>query len=70
MDCSIADLADLIADVTGFKGSINYDNSKPDGAPRKLMDSTRLKNLGWKPKYTLKEGLNHTYELFKENFQK
>jgi len=70
VDCSIAELVALIAEVTGFEGSINYDTSKPDGAPRKLMDSSRLKSLGWQPQYELKEGLTNTYQWFVENYEK
>lgn len=69
MDCSIAELAGIIQEITGFEGSINYDTSKPDGAQRKLMDATKLMGLGWKPTYTLNEGLTSTYQWFVENFQ-
>ncbi|MDH4020962.1 MAG: GDP-L-fucose synthase [Xanthomonadales bacterium] len=70
VDCSIAELVALIAEVTGFEGSITYDTSKPDGAPRKLMDSSRLKSLGWQPQYELKEGLTNAYQWFVENYEK
>ena len=70
VDCSIAELVALIAEVTDFEGSINYDTSKPDGAPRKLMDSSRLKSLGWQPQYELKEGLTNTYQWFVDNYEK
>jgi GDP-L-fucose synthase len=56
--------------VTGFEGRIEYDTSKPDGAPRKLMDSTKLKNLGWQAEYELKEGLSNAYEWFVENYDR
>jgi GDP-L-fucose synthase len=68
MDCSIAELAQTIAEVTGFTGRIHYDISKPDGAPRKLMDSSRLRKLGWRPKYTLKDGLKQAYDWFVDNY--
>lgn len=65
-DLSISDLAKLIAEVVEFKGIIEYDSSKPDGTPRKLMDVTRLDSLGWKYKTELKEGIIKTYNFFKE----
>lgn len=65
-DLSISDLAKLIAEVVEFKGIIEYDSSKPDGTPRKLMDVTRLNSLGWKYKTELKEGIIKTYNFFKE----
>jgi GDP-L-fucose synthase len=70
VDCSIADLVGVIAEVTGFEGLIEYDTNKPDGAPRKLMDSTKLKNLGWQAEYELKEGLSNAYEWFVENYDR
>lgn len=60
-EVSIKDLAMLVKEVTGFTGDIRFDTSKPDGTPRKLMDSTRLHALGWKHRYSLKEGLLETY---------
>ncbi len=69
VDCSIAELVGVIQDVTGYRGNISYDTSKPDGAPRKLMDSTKLKSLGWQPQYTLKEGLADAYQWFVEHYE-
>ncbi len=66
-DISIADLASLIAQITGFKGKIVYDASKPDGTPRKLMDVTRINSLGWKYKTELSEGVTKTYQWFVKN---
>jgi len=63
-DLTIRELAETIADVVGYDGSIDYDVSKPDGAPRKLMDSTRLQSLGWQPAIGLKEGLKRAYQDF------
>jgi GDP-L-fucose synthase len=63
-DVSIADLARLIGQVVGFRGRIEYDPTKPDGAPRKLMDVSRLNALGWKPRVGLEEGLEITYKDF------
>jgi GDP-L-fucose synthase len=66
-DCSIAELASTIALITGFTGNIEYDNSKPDGAPRKLMDNSKLRALGWQPEYTLKTGLEDAYTWYLKN---
>jgi GDP-L-fucose synthase len=63
-EVSILDLAHLIADAVGFKGRIGFDKTKPDGTPRKLMDSTRLHNMGFKHKTSLKEGIAITYKDF------
>jgi GDP-L-fucose synthase len=65
-EVTIKDLANLVKDTVGFKGNIHFDTGKPDGTPRKLMDTSRLHKLGWKHKTSLKEGLKKTYELFKE----
>ena len=63
-DVSIAELAVLIGKTVGYKGKITYDSSKPDGTPRKLMDSSRLNALGWQAQITLKEGLVSAYQDF------
>jgi GDP-L-fucose synthase len=63
-DVTIADLAETIARVVGFTGGIEFDASKPDGAPRKLMDSTRLFGLGWRPTVELEDGLRIAYAQF------
>jgi len=63
-DISIGDLAHLIADVVGFNGKIIFDASKPDGTPRKLMDNSILRNMGWKPSTHLKEGIQLAYQDF------
>ncbi|MDQ6999422.1 MAG: GDP-L-fucose synthase [Mariprofundus sp.] len=63
-EVSIAELAGLIAEVTGFAGEIRFDTSKPDGAPRKLMDSSRLARMGWTPGIHLRDGLAHAYRWF------
>jgi GDP-L-fucose synthase len=60
-DLTIRELAEIVADVTGFTGSIDWDTSKPDGTPRKLLDVTRLNSLGWKPGIPLREGIAATY---------
>ncbi len=66
-DLSIADLAKLIAEITGFNGKIIYDSSKPDGTPRKLMDVSRINSLGWKYKTELQDGITTTYKWFLKN---
>jgi len=67
MDCTICELAETMGKVVGFGGSLVFDISKPDGAPRKLMDISRLKELGWQASITLGEGLKQTYAWFLEN---
>lgn len=66
-DCSIRELAETMAEVSGFTGEIRFDTSKPDGTPRKLLDISRIKALGWEPRISLKEGLRSTYEWFLKN---
>ncbi|MBL8550632.1 MAG: GDP-L-fucose synthase [Hyphomonadaceae bacterium] len=66
-EISIADLAELIAQVVGFRGSLRYDRSMPDGAPRKLLDVTKLSALGWRPQIRLREGLGDAYRWFTAN---
>jgi len=64
-DVSIAELAALIGRVVGFSGELHFDATKPDGTPRKLLDTTRLKALGWKPRIALEEGVRTTYEWYR-----
>lgn len=64
-EISIMDFAETVAAVTGFTGTIKTDPARPDGTPRKLMDSARLKALGWAPRITLQDGLTRAYEDFK-----
>lgn len=66
-DITIAELADAVAKVTGYQGLIRFDHSKPDGAPRKLMDSSRLNNLGWRARVNLTQGLDVTYASLSTN---
>ena len=63
-DLSIAELAALVCEVVGFKGTIVYDHDKPDGTPRKLMDASRLQALSWRPSIGLEDGLRHAYDAF------
>lgn len=67
IDCTIKELTETVSKVVGYEGQINWDTSKPDGAPRKLMDVSRLERLGWKAKVSLEEGLSKTYAWFLDN---
>ena len=67
VDCTIGELAETMAKVVGFKGDIVFDTTKPDGTPRKLMDVSRLRSLGWEAQITLAQGLAMTYEWFLKN---
>ncbi len=64
VDCTIRELAETMKKVVGFKGDLVFDTSKPDGTPRKLMDVSRLKALGWQASISLEEGLANTYQWF------
>ncbi|WP_281268909.1 GDP-L-fucose synthase [Alteromonas aestuariivivens] len=66
-DCTIRELVETVAEVTGFKGKIVWDTTKPDGTPRKLMDVSRLHSMGWKHTYNLKDGLKHAFDWFLAN---
>jgi GDP-L-fucose synthase len=66
-DVSIKELAELIQGIVGFEGEIDWDSSKPDGTPRKLLDVSRLEALGWKPTIALEQGIKSTYEWFVAN---
>lgn len=63
-DCSIHELAELMAEVVGYEGELRFDASKPDGTPRKLLDVSKLHSLGWRHRISLKEGLADTYAWF------
>ena len=63
-DISIAELAELVQRVVGFEGEIVYDRSKPDGTPRKLLDTHRLTSLGWRPHVDLEDGISGTYRWY------
>lgn len=67
LDCTIAELAEVVAEVTGFVGRIRFDSSKPDGAPRKLLDVAKAADLGWRPQMPLKDGIRETYQWFSDN---
>jgi len=67
VDVSILQLAQMIGRIVGFKGNLRFDTSKPDGSPRKLLDTTRLTALGWAPKIELEAGIRSTYTWFQKN---
>lgn len=64
IDCTIDSLSEMIAEITGFSGKIRYDATREDGAPRKLLDVSQLRSLGWEPSIALQEGLLSTYQWF------
>jgi GDP-L-fucose synthase len=66
-DISIREFAELICDVVGFDGELAWDTTKPDGTPRKLLDVTKIRALGWKPAIPLRDGIARTYEWFRAN---
>ncbi len=68
-DITIKELAELIKEIVGYEGEIKFDTTKPDGTPRKLLDVSRLHATGWKHKIELREGIQSTYEWFKENWK-
>lgn len=68
-DLPISELVEIIKETVGFEGEIRYDTSKPDGTPRKLMDVTKLNNLGWKAKISLKNGIRETYEWYQNQLK-
>ena len=66
-DYTIKEIVEIIKDVVDYKGNIIWDTTKPNGTPKRLLDSTKLFNLGWKPKVELRQGLKDAYTWFKEN---
>ena len=66
-ELTIKQLTELVAEVIGYTGEIKWDTTKPDGTPRKLLDVSKLNNLGWKYKVELKEGIKLAYEDFLNN---
>lgn len=73
VDCSIREMAETMAKVVGFEGAVVFDSTKPDGTPRKLMDVSRLSDLGWRYQVDLETGLTKTYQWFlanQDNFRK
>lgn len=68
-DITIKNLAETIQEVTGHSGEIKWDSSKPDGTPRKLMDVSRINELGWEAQIELRSGIEKTYQWFLENIE-
>ena len=69
-DLSIAELANIIANIVGYKGEIRYDSSKPDGMLKKMLDISRLKDLGWQHSISLEKGIDTVYKWFVENISR
>ena len=67
-DVTIRELAETVCDVLGFEGTLEFDTSKPDGTPRKLLDISKIKSLGWTPRIPLREGIADAYRWFCENY--
>ena len=67
-EITIQELAELVRKITGFEGAIQWDNSKPDGVARRLLDSSRIRAMGWRPKMDLEEGIRQIHEQYKERF--
>ena len=65
-DVTIRELAEMVKSVVGFTGELQWDHSKPDGTPRKLLDVSRLKSTGWEPMVSLEEGIRRTYQWYTE----
>jgi GDP-L-fucose synthase len=66
-DITIRHTAELVAELVGFEGETVYNSDQPDGAPQKLLDTTRVNSLGWKPMMSLREGLENAYNAYKQN---
>jgi len=66
-DITLNELADMISQITGYKGRIEWDNTKPDGTPKKLLDITRIGGKGWKAGISLEKGVEKTYEWYVNN---
>jgi GDP-L-fucose synthase len=64
-DSTIRELSELVADIVGFKVGMRFDSSKPDGTPQKLLDVSRLRNLGWESKISLRDGIRNTYQWYR-----
>ena len=70
MDITIKDLAYLISEITGFKGEISWDSSKPDGTFKKLLNTSKIKSIGWAPKISLEEGIRNIVKNFPSLYEK
>ena len=69
-DVTIKELAETVKEIVGYKGKLEFDTSKPDGTPKKLLDVTKLNNMGWKADIRLNEGIKSTYDWFLDNIDK
>ena len=69
-DLTISQLAALIAEIVGFEGDIKWDSSKPDGTPRKLLNTTKINNLGWQPQVELRDGITSTYQWYLDHYHR
>jgi GDP-L-fucose synthase len=69
-DVTIKEMAEAMKEVVGFKGNLTFDTTKPDGSPRKLIDVSRLSNMGWKYSLDLEEGLKRTYKWYLNSLKK
>lgn len=69
-EVSIKELANLVAEIVGYSGEISWDHTKPDGTPRKFLDSSKLNALGWESKASLRDGIETTYDWYRENYPK
>ena len=69
METSIKDFAELIKKIVGFKGKVIFDNTKPDGVYKKVLDTKKVNKLGWKPVISLKSGLTKYYQWYLNNFE-
>ena len=68
-EISIRNLAQLVSELVGFTGTVEWDTNQPDGTPRKVLDSTKLTHIGWKPKFTLRDGLAKTIDWYLSNYE-
>ena len=68
-DISIASLVNIIKHVVGYNGAVNWDLTKPDGTPRKLLDSSKINSLGWKPSIEFSDGMTQTYNDFLNSYR-
>ncbi|MPN47710.1 GDP-L-fucose synthase [bioreactor metagenome] len=66
-DIALSDLAEMVRRIVGYRGKIDWDTSRPDGTPRKLLDVSRLKSLGWFPSISLEKGIEQTYRWYCEH---
>ena len=69
LDLSIRELAEMLKKITGYTGALSFDETKPDGTPRKLVDTTKINELGWYSQTPLPDGLQRTYEWYQSNTQ-